>query len=466
MLRAAIVIELNFQPKRALVSLVRRFVQDFFNDYLVDPAQTWRIGMTTHELLDNALRFSQNGASTTQVELYDDGRDLTAVITTTNPASPEHAAHLRQAVAAMRDERDPFAYYQRKLQLEREGGMGLARVFSEGGMLIDARVEGGRVTVEARTPVEQRAAAEGVERPRRLADELIDDAPGETLAVEIAFRADVKRIALIRKFVTGFYAHFLADPDVAPRVAMAAHELLENCLKCTTTGEAAIRIAFENGALVIRTVNPASAENAAKAEASLQALASAGDLPAHLASLLVRKSESATGAGVGFARIAVEAEMALSAQFDGGLLKISGRTPAMLNTSWKELAMSDSKIVPITLENFTTQVRPEGKRLILDVAGEADLAAVEAFAALLKQVHDEAQAQGVEEVVLDFTRLEFMNSSCFNKLANYVVAVSELPGAKQYRISIVSSPKQWWQGRSLRAIKALATDIMTIKEGT
>jgi hypothetical protein len=117
---------------------------------------------------------------------------------------------------------------------------------------------------------------------------------------------------------------------------MAAHELLENCLKCTTTGEAAIRIAFENGALVIRTVNPASAQNAAKAEASLQALAGAGDLRAHLASLLVRKSESATGAGVGFARIAVEAEMALSAQFDGGLLKISGRTPVILNTSWKD----------------------------------------------------------------------------------------------------------------------------------
>jgi hypothetical protein len=126
--------------------------------------------------------------------------------------------------------------------------------------------------------------------------------------------------------------------------------------------------------------------------------------------------------------------------------------------------MSDSKIVPVTLENFAAHARREGKRLMLDVAGEADLAAVEAFAALLGQVHDDAQAQGVEEVVFDFTRLEFMNSACINKLANYVVAVSELEGAKQYRICVVSSPKQWWQGRSLRALKALATEIVTIKE--
>src|SRR5262245_55523727 len=125
--------------------------------------------------------------------------------------------------------------------------------------------------------------------------------------------------------------------------------------------------------------------------------------------------------------------------------------------------MSDSKIVPVRLETFTAHVRPEGKRLMLDVAGEADYAALEAFATLLLQVHDDAQAQGVDEVTFDFTRLEFMNSSCINKLANYIVAVSELPGAKQYRICFVSSPKQRWQGRSLRALQALATNIVTIK---
>jgi hypothetical protein len=376
-------------------------------------------------------------------------------------------AHVQRLAAAMREARDPFAYYQEHLSGDRAGGMGLARVFSEGGMAIEAASEGPRVTVSARTAVEQRAAAEGVERPRTLADEMIDEARDETIAVEIAFRPDVKRIALIRKFVTSFYGHFLADPDVPPRVAMAAHELLENCLKCTTTGEAAVRIAFENkggGALVLRTVNPASKENATRAEAGLRAHASAADPKAHLAKLLLRRNESMTGAGVGFARIAVEADMALEARYEDGLFKITGRTPARLNTTWKGQAMSDLKITPVALENFTARARLEGKRLLLDLVGEADLAAVEALASFLDQAHADAQAQGAQEAVFDLTRLEFMNSSCFNKLANYVDAVRGLPEEKQYKIVVLSSPKHWWQGRSLRALKALATHIVTVKE--
>jgi hypothetical protein len=155
MLRAAIAIELNFHPRKALVALVRHFVQDFFNDHLVDPAQTWRVAMTTHELLDNAVRFSTSGASITRVELYDTGKGLDAVVSTGNPAAPQDAARLQQVVAAMREARDPFAYYQNHLSGDREGGVGLARVFSEGGMVIESRSVGGRVTVSARTPVEQ-----------------------------------------------------------------------------------------------------------------------------------------------------------------------------------------------------------------------------------------------------------------------------------------------------------------------
>src|SRR5947209_8429255 len=61
--------ELNFRPNVALVSVVRRFVNEFYQRFLSDPDATSRLALATHELLENAVKYSKDGETTIRIEL-------------------------------------------------------------------------------------------------------------------------------------------------------------------------------------------------------------------------------------------------------------------------------------------------------------------------------------------------------------------------------------------------------------
>ena len=50
--------ELSFEKRPELVSIVRRFVSDFYDRTLADPDATSRVALATHELLENAVEES------------------------------------------------------------------------------------------------------------------------------------------------------------------------------------------------------------------------------------------------------------------------------------------------------------------------------------------------------------------------------------------------------------------------
>jgi hypothetical protein len=103
--------------------------------------------------------------------------------------------------------------------------------------------------------------------------------------------------------------------------------------------------------------------------------------------------------------------------------------------------------------------------LALHVAliGSAELPAVGVMERVVAELHREAQARGVAAVVMDFTDLEFMNSSCFKSLLTWVNDVIELEESKRYQIRLRSNPKILWQRRSLHVLKTMATDIISIE---
>src|SRR5678809_476618 len=61
--------ELNFKPNVALVSVVRRFVTEFYQRFLSDPDGTSRVALATHELLENAVKYSKDGETTIRIEV-------------------------------------------------------------------------------------------------------------------------------------------------------------------------------------------------------------------------------------------------------------------------------------------------------------------------------------------------------------------------------------------------------------
>jgi hypothetical protein len=145
--------ELVFRPSVQLISLVRRFVEDFYQNVLADDAAASRLALATHELLENAAKYSTDGSASLYVEVDTTGGAV--LVRTTNRATTEQIDRLRAAFAEIEAARDVDSLYaetiRRTALLERgSGGIGLARILAEGDMAMELCVEEDRVAIGAR----------------------------------------------------------------------------------------------------------------------------------------------------------------------------------------------------------------------------------------------------------------------------------------------------------------------------
>jgi hypothetical protein len=129
-----------------MVSVVRRFVEEVYEEEINDLDTVSRIALSAHELLENAIKYSSSGSVRIRVvtSRVDDCDQV--AIHVTNQADPAHLAALQIALSEMADATDPFAHYQALLRISskrRDGsGLGLARVKAEGEMSLSLRIEG------------------------------------------------------------------------------------------------------------------------------------------------------------------------------------------------------------------------------------------------------------------------------------------------------------------------------------
>jgi hypothetical protein len=148
--------ELSFEKKPELVSVVRRFVSDFYDRTLADPDATSRVALATHELLENAVKYSRDGRARVRIELTGHGERVRVRIRTRNRAHPEDAAHIKRAIDEMRS-MDANVYYlnlMRKNASRADGsGLGLARIHAEAEMAMSVACRNGTITVSAETEV-------------------------------------------------------------------------------------------------------------------------------------------------------------------------------------------------------------------------------------------------------------------------------------------------------------------------
>lgn len=151
--------ELSFRPNVALVSVIRRFVLEFYQRFLGDADATSRVALVTHELLENAVKFSTDGETTIRIEVRQDVRPLVVDIELRNRADPENVAAMREILDGIARAPDALVFYQQLLVKRakvtaRSGGLGLARICAEGEMHVSHRVVDGDIAViQARTSV-------------------------------------------------------------------------------------------------------------------------------------------------------------------------------------------------------------------------------------------------------------------------------------------------------------------------
>jgi hypothetical protein len=146
--------ELNFKPNVALVSVVRRFVMEFYQRFLSDPDGTSRVALATHELLENAVAYASDGETGVRVELLDDE----LVVRTWNKIAPDRLEALAKLFAEM-NSIEPEEYYRtmlKKTAYRTDGsGLGLARVRAEAEMAVTYELDDGRVCVQATAPLKK-----------------------------------------------------------------------------------------------------------------------------------------------------------------------------------------------------------------------------------------------------------------------------------------------------------------------
>lgn len=151
--------DMSFSPTTELVSVIRRFVISLYERLLEDREMSSQLGLATHELLENAIKYNIDAETMFRVTLTpqsDSQSDIAVTIRTRNRASPENIRTVQHLITKVREAEDPFMFYQQLITTSADqpgSGLGLARIRAETEMTVDFKVEGDEIEIVAQATV-------------------------------------------------------------------------------------------------------------------------------------------------------------------------------------------------------------------------------------------------------------------------------------------------------------------------
>jgi hypothetical protein len=170
-------------------------------------------------------------------------------------------------------------------------------------------------------PASGQVATETKTVSRNLGQVIGEVRDAESRSVDLACEPDLNQVSSVREFVESYYKTVIQDDDVICRMAVAAHELLENAAKYSTGGLSHLRIQMRGGPrprlLSVSVSNFADPARLDDLKVTIAELDSSKDASETYQEYLSRATQRSEGSGLGLARIRAEADMTLVLEFQG-----------------------------------------------------------------------------------------------------------------------------------------------------
>lgn len=145
--------EMTFHPSPELISVVRRFVATVYERMMIDRDLAGQIAMTTHELLENATKYSTDGEATIRMVVRGSADHPEVVIVTRNRVRDADVERVSSCLDELARLGDPQAYYlalmRRSSTVRQTGGLGLGRIAAEGDMRLSMSHQGEVLELQA-----------------------------------------------------------------------------------------------------------------------------------------------------------------------------------------------------------------------------------------------------------------------------------------------------------------------------
>jgi hypothetical protein len=138
------------------LTAIRRFVNEVVASVVRDEGLASRLALTTHELLENAVKYTVNPKRPVTLQLCAmENRQMR--VTVLNASSQPLYVSLKERIHQISEAPDPMAYYQRlileSMELAAGSGLGLGRLRAEAQMELGCELVGDMLAVTACTTI-------------------------------------------------------------------------------------------------------------------------------------------------------------------------------------------------------------------------------------------------------------------------------------------------------------------------
>jgi hypothetical protein len=152
-----------------------------------------------------------------------------------------------------------------------------------------------------------------------------------SLKLRLLMAVDPSLVSVTRRFVEEALSRFVGDLSLISRVAMTAHELLENAAKYADDRNADLSLTVDGSAedaahVTLRLSNETSPGNLTRLREMFSELNDCADPMMFYVELMRRNALRASSSGIGLARIRAEGEMSLGLTVEGQTATIVAQT--------------------------------------------------------------------------------------------------------------------------------------------